>query len=158
MKTKIILNLHLSQWHLSTMYWSCPLPQFCPFLPSLSPFLPPPLPLSPFPFPPLSFPSPPPPFPLPLLPLPLPFPSSVLPFFPFPFSLFPFSLLSSSFPPPLPFPPPIPFPFLSFFLPPLLLCLSPFLFSTSLPICSYISPSELVLVDSKQRVLMMIAI
>ena len=87
---------------------------------------------------------------------PLPLPSSVLPFSPF--SFFPFSLLSSSFPPPLPFPPPIPFPLLSFLLPPLLLCLSPFLFSTSLPICSYISPSELVLVDSKQRVLMMITI
>ena len=129
MKTKIILNLHLSQWHLSTMYWSCPLPQFCPFPPSLSPFLPPP------PSPPLSFPSP---------------PSGVSPF--------PFSLLSSSFPPPLPFPPPIPFSLLSFLLPPLLLYLSPFLFSTSLPICSYISPSELVLIDSKQRVLMMITI
>ena len=94
---------------------------------------------------------------LPFSPIPLPFsspfPSSVLPFSPFPFSL-----LFSSFPPPLLFPPPIPFPLLSFLLSPLLLCLSPFLFSTSLPICSYISPSELVLVDSKQRVLMMIAI
>ena len=146
-KTKIILNLHLSQWHLSTILPLCictfkhcedennfesPLEPMAPLY-NLTSILPSPL------FPPSPFPSPPS--------LPLLCPSSL------PLPLLPLPLL----PPPLPFRPPIPFPLLSLLLPPLLLCLSPFLFSTSLPICSYISASELVLVDTKQ-VLMMITI